>query len=327
MPEAARFNDIIKHSSKLLGFAAGVVVGALVGVAIIATGGAALGPIAVAGASMAAGAGLGLLGGVAGDVFSEIGGVRTGVLSLCTPSVRINGRDAAAIMDSGECFYPVVYQHYTQQITEGSGSVFIECRPASRKGDALLCDSKIASGSGNVIIGGPTVRIVGTEKTLFDKFTDYVSWGLVGVSIAMSPLVGLAVLGISSLGSYGLNELGSGAVGDFAFRTAVSSGGFMFGAGKVMVGNRQVTNSMYAAYLKRGNNLAQAMPSWIKNNRVAWALNRKHSPVVSKAGGGLFAGGLVVDGYRLWRDLERASQIPDSKHDVCCEDTSWLEPA
>ena len=209
---AARVDDIVKHASALVGFAIGAigaVVGAValvaLGVVTVGTGGLALVAVAaVAAAGGAVGAGLGWVCDKASD--DEVPGVKTGKLEVGSVDIEINGRAAISILDQAFCFWPVAYEHGDKKVVEGSGTVYFACRPASRMKDALICDAKIASGSSNVLIGGPTVRVKGTRRSWVDDVLDYSSVFLVAISCATPG--GMVLVAASTGASYGLNRWG-----------------------------------------------------------------------------------------------------------------------
>lgn len=163
MFEAARLHDGIEHNSALGGLLAGAVIGIAMAVAgaalIVCTAG--LGAVLLgvvlsvgAGAAPAVGESWGAArSSPAGDI------TQTG----CSPNVFINGRNAALTTQSiAKCEnHPAPVQ-----IADGSASVFINGYPAARKGDKLTCDSKIATGSNNVFIGGGTKRYLKVNEEL-----------------------------------------------------------------------------------------------------------------------------------------------------------------
>lgn len=70
--------------------------------------------------------------------------------------VIINGRGAARIGDSSTVHLKPAGKKcapHTASITSGSGSVFINGRPAAYVGSGLAGCTRVASGSGDVIIG------------------------------------------------------------------------------------------------------------------------------------------------------------------------------
>ncbi|WAS91655.1 PAAR domain-containing protein [Nannocystis punicea] len=344
---AARHGDIIKHESKMLGFFAGAVAGALFGIIVLGTGGLALAAV------VAVGAGVGYLAGAAWDAIADSPGVETGAVGLDETNVIINGKVAAAVVGKSQCYFPVVYSHGEKVISEGSSTVFFRCRPAARQGDALICDGKISSGSPDVIIGGGTVRIAGSKKTNFDYFLDYASLYLT-VALGGASLATLAV----SATAVGISELISVNAGlsrwvNFAAVNVVNSAGSLFNT--FGIDNRlarahnttllaaqraEIQNAMYQRYVRGKAALGrpyQMQSEWARNNRVQWALDRR----VAKAGapkgmqaltgwkGASFQVGLpiAVDFARNWRDQERESRVPENPLAVSCDDTSWLEPA
>lgn len=328
MAEAARVNDVIKHSSKLLGWAAGAAAGAIIGAIVFSTGGLAAPVLAVAATSaVGAGAGLGL--GALFDAFSELAGVKTGVLDAGSSSIEINGRAAVSILDGGNCCFPIIYQHYAKKVVEGSETVYFHCRPASRKGDALLCDAKIATGSSNVIIGGAAVRVKGTELTWFDTFLDYGSWYLTGLSFGvggpvLSAALGAAAnLGISSALSHGLNWLSQVSWVpwlDFGMSKAIGDGGNIADI-------YQIGADYYKYALKKvkyGGKINSFL-GWKSHWKVQDMFKRQNVTIKS-SDVALMGAGFAVDLIRTYRDVKRAGNIPET-HEICCSDSTWLVPA
>ena len=154
MPAAARITDPIGHSPAMNWLLAGLLAGAaiaVVGVAIVGTGG--LAAVAIVGAGAAMGAGLGeALSGLSG-VAKEVTGVVAGICSL---NVFTNGLSAArAHLDLTACSkHPAP----PLPIATGSGQVFINGMPAARVDDKTGCGAIITKGSSNVFIGGGTVQ-------------------------------------------------------------------------------------------------------------------------------------------------------------------------
>lgn len=350
---AARMDDTIKHSSKLLGFFVGAVAAVAIGLLVVGTGGLALGAIA----------GLAAVGGAAGlgaaalyDALAPSPGVETGGVGPGTSNILINNRDAAAVTDLSVCYFPVVYNHGPKAIVEGSKTVFYACRPAARKGDALLCDAKIATGSENVLIGGPAVRIKGTRRSFLDTILDYGSVYLT-VIFAGGTLAGFAVtgviVGISDAWQRSMHSEPGVVSGTDVNRGAIVAGG---GAATVAdaqsigyhnaqqvartnaanaASRRAAQNAMYADYVARKTAAGQVPWSrarYLSNNLVGQAVARRAPAVAPRlaqppswkmAGAGILAQ-LTVDVWRGWREAEREAAIPEHPS---CDDTSWLEPA
>ena len=130
--EAARLGDAIAHTSALAGF----LVGALIGIALIA---------AVAFATFTCGFGVALLAGLAAGFgaslilsgFEKLGRSQTspsGNITSGSPNVFINSRAAAfATASTVSCSK----HNPTPLVADGSGNVFYNSLPASRKGDAI----------------------------------------------------------------------------------------------------------------------------------------------------------------------------------------------
>ncbi|MCE3606593.1 DUF6531 domain-containing protein [Massilia sp. P8910] len=151
MFEAARLTDPIAHSSALAGF----LVGALIGIALIA---------AVAFATCTCGFGVALLAGLAAGVgASLILGIGeaigksfmspAGTITSGSPTVFTNSRPAAFAKAS-----TVLCDKHSPVplVAEGSTNVFINGFAAARKKDHTTCGAEIDDGSSNVFIGGGT---------------------------------------------------------------------------------------------------------------------------------------------------------------------------
>jgi len=187
MFEAARLYDEIEHTSALGGFLTGAVIGlalasyAAFNVCTLGFGGLLLVGI-VAGLLPQAGE---LLGSLSSSPSGQI--ERPG----CSPDVFINGRNAAlATASTAKCEkHPP-----TVRVAEGSTNVFINGKPAARKGDKLTCGSRIASGSNNVFIGGGTYRYLPVEEEVSNTLR-------VGVDILMvMASMGRSVFAVYRLG-------------------------------------------------------------------------------------------------------------------------------
>lgn len=151
MYEAARVGDGIVHNNAMAGF----LIGAVIGVALVAT---------VTFCTATCGFGVALLAGLAADfgasairsLGESIGASilsKTGVIANGSPNVFINGRPAAyAQLSSATC----AKDPPQQVVAVGSSNVFINSLPAARLDDSITCGAKIAEGSGNVFIGDRT---------------------------------------------------------------------------------------------------------------------------------------------------------------------------
>ncbi|MFK3908533.1 RHS repeat-associated core domain-containing protein [Pseudomonas monteilii] len=187
MFEAARLYDEIEHTSALGGFLTGAVIGlalasyAAFSVCTLGFGGLLLVGI-VAGLLPQAGEFLGSLSSSPSGQIERPG---------CSPDVFINGRNAAlATASTAKCEkHPP-----TVRVAEGSTNVFINGKPAARKGDKLTCGSRIASGSNNVFIGGGTYRYLPVEEEVSNTLR-------VGVDILMvMASMGRSVFAVYRLG-------------------------------------------------------------------------------------------------------------------------------
>ncbi|WEF32426.1 RHS repeat-associated core domain-containing protein [Pseudoduganella chitinolytica] len=151
MFEAARLTDPIAHTSALGGF----LVGALIGVALVAT---------VAFATFTCGFGVALLAGLLagvgaaailglGEAIGRMFSSPSGAISTGSPNVFTNRLAAAyATVSTTVCSK----HNPVPLVAQGSATVFINGLPAARKSDAITCGAKIDAGSNNVFIGGGT---------------------------------------------------------------------------------------------------------------------------------------------------------------------------
>lgn len=161
MPEAARLTDPIAHTSALAGFLVGAVIGvALIATVAFATVTCGFGVALVAGLAAGIGASAILsLGEAIGKMFSSV----SGTISTGSPNVFTNAKAAAmAVASTVVCSkHPPV-----PAVAEGSATVFINSLPAARKKDAIVCGAKIDEGSPNVFIGGGTVQCLPVEDEI-----------------------------------------------------------------------------------------------------------------------------------------------------------------
>lgn len=350
---AARKDDTIKHTSKMLGFFVGAVAAVAIGLFVVGTGGLGLGVVA---GLAAVGGGLGLGAGALYDAIAPNPGVETGAVGPGTSNILINGRDAAAVTDPSVCYFPVVYNHGPKAIVEGSKTVFYACRPAARKGDALLCDGFVATGSENVLIGGPAVRIKGTRRTAWDYILDYGSMYLT-VVFAGSTMAGFlvtgAIVGLSDFVQLQMHGSSGPIQGGDVNRGLIVAGGaaatavdmpivnghnarLVTAANATNAANRTAAaNGMYAQYVARqqaAGKVPWSQARYMNNNFVGRGLAQRTPAAVvpklkspptwrsARVGIGLQLG---VDVWRYLREAERERAIPEH---VSCDDTSWLEP-
>ncbi|EDS4736994.1 RHS repeat protein [Salmonella enterica subsp. enterica serovar Oranienburg] len=179
MYEAARVDDPIYHTSALAGF----LVGALIGIAILAVAafalftcgflaGLVLGFLAdqIASGVLAAGEAIGE------SIHSTAGKILTG-----SRNVSINSRPAGvAVISTVTCD-----DHAPEiRIAQGSGNVYINSQPAARKGDHTECDAVIESGSPNVFIGGGTKTVLEISPEIPDWLRTTVEVSFVVASLA-----------------------------------------------------------------------------------------------------------------------------------------------
>ena len=191
MPLAARIQDPVEHGLGMLGMAAGILAGALIGAAMVGTGGL-LAVVVVAGAAAAGGlAGEKIAGGL--SQILHIGGIETGHIRIQTsPDTNIGHRAAArAKLDAAKCWG--LLHHFPKdasRIAQGSDSVFINGQPAARVGDKLECNADIKHGEDTVIIGGGTATVL--EISDWETIAHNI---LVGV-VLVTAVIGLGVVAV-----------------------------------------------------------------------------------------------------------------------------------
>ncbi|RJF99468.1 PAAR domain-containing protein [Noviherbaspirillum saxi] len=150
MTQAARLGDPIGHSPSMSWLLRGLLIGAgiaVVGVALVGTGG--LAAAAIIGGAAAFGAGL-------GDLFSTMSWapkeVCGAIVGACSANVFTNGlRAGRAHIDIAHCSK---HSNPHPLIATGSPTVFINGLPAARVSDKISCGAVITGGSNNVFIGG-----------------------------------------------------------------------------------------------------------------------------------------------------------------------------
>jgi YD repeat-containing protein len=84
--------------------------------------------------------------------------VITGSIVSGSPDVFINGMPAAVAESSLSACSQL--GHTPGYAAEGSATVFVNGKPKHRKGDFVTCGAKTAQGSGDVIVGGDTERVL-----------------------------------------------------------------------------------------------------------------------------------------------------------------------
>lgn len=213
MAAAARLTDPIGHSPTMSWLLKGLLMGAaiaVVGVAIIGTGG--LAAVAIVGGAAAMGAGL-------GEAMSSMSWAPKEVVGAITAAgasrVFVNSMAAVrAHLDFATCS-----KHPTPAtIATGSGTVYINGAPAARVNDKTICSATITKGSANVFIGGPTVQTDEIQPENLVPGWVHAALFVVGVGSALVLAAPAIVVGGLILGTLG------GAGGHWA-------GGKIFGEG------------------------------------------------------------------------------------------------
>ena len=168
--EAARQTDPIGHGLGLLGLIGGAVLGAALIVGTGLTGGALA--IAVCGAVAAGGLGGEQL--VNGIMKAVDWKPQTGTIATGSPNVKIGNLPASrAVLDQSLSCHGLYGLHHfpffpPTKIAEGAEIVAINGMPAARVDCKLVCGAVINHGQHNVLIGGPTVRLLNVIS--FDEF-------------------------------------------------------------------------------------------------------------------------------------------------------------
>ncbi|MEZ0609903.1 PAAR domain-containing protein [Fibrella sp. WM1] len=251
MPEAAHQTHQVAHSLGMAGLIAGAVVGGILAVGItVATGGAGAVVIASAVATgVSAGGGLGKM------IGSHFSGMPSGPIMLnCATNVLIEGLPAATVGSLTMCTGGMIGPpHPSSPIVQGSRTVFINGKPAARKGDKLACSASVNEGCATVIIGGETI----TVGPLNPEIPEWVDWGLMGLGMlggygllraggmgvmAAAARIGGATaggMGGSLLGGWGAQQLGY-QPGSWGHDLASLGGGLLGGWAGYKVGGRAV---------------------------------------------------------------------------------------
>lgn len=216
MTAAARFDDPIQHSNALRGLLTGALIGAGVGLFVVATGGLGAGLVAAAiiGGGAATGAGvLEVLGST-----SWAGGSITGGIASGSSNTTVNSLKAArATLDWVHCSGTppgfLCPSHEGKRIAQGSATVFVNSQPAARVDDKIECGSKIKKGSSNVIIGGPTAQTLDIDSEVPGYIHGIVAVvGIASAVILAGPVVAvcgtLGSMGGGTLAQWGAAQLG-----------------------------------------------------------------------------------------------------------------------
>jgi uncharacterized Zn-binding protein involved in type VI secretion len=143
--QAARVDDPIAHTASKSWMIVGLIGGAILGAATVATGGLALVVASAAVGACAAGG----LGEVLGSMSWAPRHV-TGMLTEGSPNVYVNSRKAIrAHLSLGKCDE---HSGSPKRVAEGSIKIYINNYPAARLGDKLTCSAEIFAGSPNVFL-------------------------------------------------------------------------------------------------------------------------------------------------------------------------------
>lgn len=184
MQKAVTLGHPIKHSLGLLGMIAGIIVGALlviaIAVAIGVTGGAAL--LVVAGSAC-------LLGAIFGKIGMTLGsgmGITTGMIGMpCSPNVFSESKNAAHTTSLVVCKGKVpFFPHPGSFIAEGSATVIINGQYAARVEHKTTCGAIAGGGCKSVIIGGPTIQIAPIEPEI-PSWANPFLWYLAGAGLVL----------------------------------------------------------------------------------------------------------------------------------------------
>ena len=211
MPQAARLADPIGHSPTMNWLLAGLLAGAaiaVVGIAIVGTGG--LAAVAIVGGAAAMGAGLGEAMSTMSWAPKEVSGAIAG---LCSMNVFTNSIPAArAHLDMVLCSK---HAPAPIPIATGSATVYINSVPAARVDDTTGCSAVITMGSSNVFIGGPTEQT--DEIHPEDLVPGWVHAALLVVGVASAVVLAGPVIAVVGLVGGVVGGLGGGMLGGAIF--------------------------------------------------------------------------------------------------------------
>ncbi|WP_319927908.1 PAAR domain-containing protein, partial [Xenorhabdus littoralis] len=165
----ARVGDAIAHQNKnagLWGALGGILLGAVVAVAVIATGGAGLLVIA---AAAAAG---GFVGGACAAAGAAIGqyGSNKGDIAKGSPNVFFEGKPVAREGDPVVCS-----DHPPGAIAEGAKTVFANGKRIARLGHRTTCDANINSAAGSITITKETAG----DLLIMEESNKALQWAVV----------------------------------------------------------------------------------------------------------------------------------------------------
>jgi len=245
MPAAARVDDPITHteahSEGITQMLEGALVGAAIGVALIGftvlTGGTGLiliGAAVAAGGTVLSMGGKGFLQGAKQGAthVDKHGQVKTG-----SGNVTINKLAAAAA-----CLSVIECDEHSgpQKLAQGSRTVTINGRMASRVGDRSTCDGVIGAGSGDVTIGGAMGQCAAISKEVADWEMGLAKGAIIVGTVAQ--LVGAVMSGVGIVGAIRAApaairavlaaRAGAGLLGSLGFGAVGSHyGGQWFGEG------------------------------------------------------------------------------------------------
>jgi uncharacterized Zn-binding protein involved in type VI secretion len=276
IPPAARVDDPIHHNAGIAGYFIGAftVAVAAVGVFLLTATTAGTGLVVLVAVGGAVG------GGILGEGVARLSmpdGIHTGKLTEGATNVFVNGKCLVLMADTVEpCWIPVLYPHGAQGVVEGSMTVIVNCRPASRVGDEILCGAYIAKGSPNVFIGGPKGRINGTESSAWTFFLERLGITAFAAQTAIYPASGLLTLsGIAALqadySTYKKITGGNAYVGwgiETGIALAFGNIGSAFRRSTTLNWNafRALdTKLAYARYLNKPNTAGWSYSRWIKS--------------------------------------------------------------
>jgi uncharacterized Zn-binding protein involved in type VI secretion len=211
MPKAARLGDPIGHSPTMNWLLAGLLAGAaiaVVGIAIVGTGG--LAAVAIVGAAAAGGAGIGEAMSTMSWAPKEVCGA---IAAPCSLNVFTNALPAArAHVDMALC---AKHAPAPLPIASGSKSVYINGMPAARVDDKIACSAVITSGSSNVFIGGDT--IVTDQISPENLVPPWVHVALLVVGVGAAVILAGPVIAVGGLVGGVLGGIGGGMLGGAIF--------------------------------------------------------------------------------------------------------------